>query len=106
MSFIGNQKDARLQAISDKANGAVHVGFPTINVAGTDIVATSNTDTLYVSGDGVTVTTNTNQRTLSIATTSDLRVSQNSAMSATNNWTTVLDTNSTVAGWDAITWST
>ena len=86
MSFTGNQKNSRLNTIYDKANGAVQVGFPTITLAANSVVANSNTDILNIRGAGFTVTTSTNQRTLTIATNSDLRVSQNSALMAANNW--------------------
>ena len=87
MSFTGNQKNSRLNTIYDKANGAVQVGFPTITLAANSIIANSNTDILNIRGAGFTVTTNTNQRILTIATNSDLLVSQNSALLAANTWT-------------------
>lgn len=97
MSFIGNQKDSKVTAVGDKANGAVQTGFLTVNVALTNpvnsvsyrnITANSNTDILNIRGAGVSLSPNASPRTLTISTNSDLRVSQNSALMAVNNWTT------------------
>ena len=89
-------------------------GFPTINVGGTlqranlgqytELKANSNTDILYVRGAGVSLTTNGYPRTLSISTTSDLRVSQNSVIQATNNWTIRISAND-LQTWAGVTWS-
>jgi len=111
MSVIGKQVDTLYNTVSDKANSVVQTGFPTINVARsntgsyTEIRANSNNDTLYVrGGNGVIITTNTNTKTLTFSTTSDLRVSQNSVFLSTNNWTTQTSANDT-STWAGVAWS-
>ena len=92
-----------------KANGAVQTGFVTFNVARynvgayRDVVADSNTDIItLVGGRGVILRTNANSDTLTINTTSDLQVSMESAVIATNTWTNrVASANS----WQSIVWS-
>jgi hypothetical protein len=92
-----------------KANGAVQTGFVTFNVARynvgayRDVVADSNTDIItLVGGRGVILRTNANSDTLTINTTSDLQVSMESAVIATNTWTSRAVSSNL---WQSVVWS-
>lgn len=54
-------------AAFNKANGVVQTGFVTINVSGqSNVVATSNVDTLKLVGSGVTITTDAPNNTITL----------------------------------------
>lgn len=120
MSFIGRQTafasyDAVLQTAFNVANAAVQTGFPTISIgvgsANTGLFTTmransGNDVVLLRAGAGITVnTTNSISKTVMISTTSDLRVSQNSALLSTNNWTGYAGTVQDSFTWGSLAWS-